>query len=888
MNRSVAQVFRPAGSSDFRVARGGGLESSPNPQPGKAALRHHVHRAILSSVLVFTLAAGVVRAQTDPMPPDLSTPVVTIYATDPSATEEGPTTGTFTVHRAGATNLEVLVFYQLGGTAQNGIDYVTLPGTVNIAAGATAAEIVVTPIDDMLIEGNESVIARIVPSPIVGPLPTYRIGWPSNAVVTIADNDRVETNVPPRVEIASPSDGATFPAPATVFLAALASDVDGYVATIEFFEGTNSLGITTNNPLVLSPVNPFQLTWSNVPPGAYTLRAKATDDDGAMSWSQPVRIFVGEEVRQPVVNIFATDPFATEIPEVPPGQERPQLYDPAIFTVTRTGPTNIDLPVFYHVGGTASNGVDYHALSGMLVIPAGAAAARIEVSPIDDQLVEGKESVVITIEAPACIAIFPAPPDCYLVGPNNRAEAVILDDDQPTNNIPPSVRITAPPSESVFRSPARILIRAVTVDPDGYANSVEFFANSNKLGEVTILFIQAPPPGQPIYFEFDWQNVPAGEYVLTARTRDQQGVTGTSAPVVVRVSETNLPPEIRITSPADGAVLLPGRVELIADTRDWDGSVERVEFFEGTNSLGVASLRGILTSVGTIWPPVIIPGNYILIWSNVPPGKYLVTAKATDNEGAMGVSAPIHITVTTNLPPPTNAWPTVSIVARDPIAVEGTNYWFDTAPWWDGWTRWSVNRGGTNTATFVVRRTDGTNNPLTVYYSVSGTASNGVDYEALPGAVTIPAGQRAARIEIIPRDDQIVEGVESVVITLEPPVFVIPTGTDGTSLLPGTTVTFFPPGYAIGFPRRAAALIVDNDRPRPRCFKLPDGGFHACLSGTNGFCYRLEVSTNCADWFPVCTNVVTDGAVHFVDPDAAESPARFYRAVPEPEWLGEE
>jgi hypothetical protein len=258
-----------------------------------------------------------------------------------------------------------------------------------------------------------------------------------------------------------------------------------------------------------------------------------------MTWSQPVRVFVGEENLPAVVNVFASDDTATEIPEVPPGQERPQLYDPALFTVTRTGNTNLDLPVYYRVSGSASNGVDYQELSGTVMIPAGAMAARIEISPIDDLLAEGKESVVITIEPPVCIAIYPPPPECYRVGLHGRAEAIIIDDDadKPTNNIPPSVRITAPPSGAIFRAPAAITIRALTVDPDGYANTVEFFANSNKIGEATVLFIREPDPGQPIEFEFLWQNVPTGDYVLTARTRDDDGAPATSAPVWIRVGD---------------------------------------------------------------------------------------------------------------------------------------------------------------------------------------------------------------------------------------------------------------------------------------------------------------------------------------------------------------
>jgi hypothetical protein len=61
---------------------------------------------------------------------------------------------------------------------------------------------------------------------------------------------------------------------------------------------------------------------------------------------------------------------------------------------------------------------------------------------------------------------------------------------------------------------------------------------------------------------------------------------------------------------------------------------------------------------------------------------------------------------------------------------------------------------------------------------------------------------------------------------------------------------------------------------------LADHRFHVCLPPTNGFCFRLEGSADLRNWTPLCTNVVTDGALHFVDPDYATS-ARFYRVLPD-------
>src|SRR5690349_3084073 len=62
----------------------------------------------------------------------------------------------------------------------------------------------------------------------------------------------------------------------------------------------------------------------------------------------------------PVVTIRATDPLAS------------YSGDTGTFIVFRDGPTNADLNVFYLIGGSASNGVDYAAIGNYVMVPAGA------------------------------------------------------------------------------------------------------------------------------------------------------------------------------------------------------------------------------------------------------------------------------------------------------------------------------------------------------------------------------------------------------------------------------------------------------------------------------------------------------------------------------------
>jgi hypothetical protein len=97
--------------------------------------------------------------------------------------------------------------------------------------------------------------------------------------------------------------------------------------------------------------------------------------------------------------------------------------------------------------------------------------------------------------------------------------------------------------------------------------------------------------------------------------------------------------------------------------------------------------------------------------------------------------------------------------------------------------------------------------------------------------------------------------------------------------------TDLPPSYVIGVPGRAAAVIVDNDSPRPTTSVLSDRSFHLTAPGVSGEWYRIEYSTDLQTWTPICTTQVAEGALHFVDPDAQDEAKRFYRAVPEPNPL---
>ena len=91
----------------------------------------------------------------------------------------------------------------------------------------------------------------------------------------------------------------------------------------------------------------------------------------------------------------------------------------------------------------------------------------------------------------------------------------------------------------------------------------------------------------------------------------------------------NIPPSVALTSPASGAVYTAGdNITIEASASDSDGSVVKVEFFQGQSKLGEDTSA---------------PYNFII--ANAAAGSLSLTAKATDNEGAIAISQAVNVTV---------------------------------------------------------------------------------------------------------------------------------------------------------------------------------------------------------------------------------------------------
>ena len=131
-------------------------------------------------------------------------------------------------------------------------------------------------------------------------------------------------------------------------------------------------------------------------------------------------------------------------------------------------------------------------------------------------------------------------------------------------------------------------------------------------------------------------------YDLVAQPLAADGVTTNGAPLfwlsdadVVAMYRrgtfvaSNALPSVTLTNPVNGQVFAPaGNITLQASASDPGGSVAKVEFYQGSTKLGEK-----------------LTAPYSLIWSNVPAGKFRLSARAIDNLGGATDSSQVAITV---------------------------------------------------------------------------------------------------------------------------------------------------------------------------------------------------------------------------------------------------
>jgi hypothetical protein len=314
-------------------------------------------------------------------------PTATISATDPTATETGGDTGTITVSLSGAAEADTVVNFTVGGSATNGTDYVAFGTSVTITAGNTSATITVTPNDDSVYEGSETVIVTLTNGS------GYTVGGASSATVTISENE----TAPVATVTASDSAAAEAGSDTGTFLISLSGVAQA--ATVVNFTlsggATSGADFTSIGTSVSIPGGQTSATLTitpnddNIYEGNETVVITLGIGSGySVGGQNSASITIADNESVPSASIIATDATAAETGG-----------NTGTFTVSISPVSSVDTTVNYSVGGTAASAADYTALSGSVTITAGNTSAAITVTPQDDSVYEGSETVIVTLAA---------------------------------------------------------------------------------------------------------------------------------------------------------------------------------------------------------------------------------------------------------------------------------------------------------------------------------------------------------------------------------------------------------------------------------------------------------------------------------------------------------
>jgi gliding motility-associated-like protein len=347
---------------------------------------------------------------------------------------------------------------------------------------------------------------------------------------------------------------------------------------VEFFAGTTKLGEDTSSP--------YSFAWNNATAGAHSLTVRVTDNENATATSTAVNITV----------------TANNAP-----------------TVSITAPAN-------NARVTAGTSISITATAA----DAGGTIAKVE-------FFDGTTKLGEDLSSPYTFAWANATVGTHVItaratdNQNNAttSPAITITIAPVAGNTPPTVSITAPANNSQLTSGSAITVTATAADANGSVSKVEFFNGTTKLGED----LTSP-------YSFVWSNASAGAHVLTARATDNQNAVTTSAAVNITLVNSNTSPTVSITGPSNNAKFDEGgTITINANASDANGSITKVEFFNGTTKLGED-----------------LTNTFSFTWADVPPGVYVITAKATDNQNNVTTSSAVTVVVGN-----VNAPPTVSI-----------------------------------------------------------------------------------------------------------------------------------------------------------------------------------------------------------------------------------
>ena len=607
------------------------------------------------------------------------------------------------------------------------------PSAVNFGAGQSTATLRLPTRDDNVFGATADIVVTLQQDT------GYTLGAPPEATVAVLDNDA------PVVTVTAVADTVTEGAAAEFDLTRTGDLSVPLTVTFE----------VTGGGAVLTSMAPATVTFGAT---ANTARVTlATEDDDTDEANAALTLALADgDAWDPGTPSSATvtveDNDAT--PTVSVGRaDRVMEGGPLEFPVSLSHPSDAPVTVLYALAGTATAGADYtDSGSGTVTIAAGSRQGTISLTTVADGVDEEDETVQVTLSLPS-----PDPGKATLG--TSTATGTITDDVLPVVTVAAETGTVTEGTEAVF-----ILTRAGDL-------SGELTVTFEVTGGGAVLTSTAPTTvtfgaaAETVRVTLATENDSADEAnaAVTLTLTDVDAYEpGSPSEATVTVEDDDLP---LVTAGAETGTVTEGAEAVFILTRAGDLSGELAVTFEVTG--GDAVLTGTAPSGATFEADADTVRVALATADDATDeANAVLTLTLADGDAwDLGTSSSATVTVEDN-----DATPTVSVGDADAVT-EG------------------------ETLEFPVSLSHPSDTPITVLYTLAGTAAVDDDYtDSGSGTVTVAAESTQGTISLETLDDETVEDDETVDVTLSLPSPDPGKATLGTSAATGT--------------------IEDNDQPR--------------------------------------------------------------------------
>ncbi len=317
---------------------------------------------------------------------------------------EAGATGRFYFSRAG-TSGDLVVNYAVSGTATSGSDYTGLTETVTIPDTLGGVDVTITPINDVIPEGTETVTVTVLPGT------GYGVELPNTATLYIADNDTLPISVGFSTATGATTEalvaGSEYRDIPVILSAASATNA----VTVEYTSNGGTAAGDDVDWAFVDAANGNAIIRGGVltfPAGTTTQTIRIRVKNDSVTEGNETAILTLKNARFASIGT-ATHTLTISDANNPVARVRMLLSsstraeqdgtEPLLMAVLDRALTT-SATVQFSVGGTATSGSDYTLTPGTLTFAAGETVKLLPLILLQDAVIEPLETIIVTLTNP--------------------------------------------------------------------------------------------------------------------------------------------------------------------------------------------------------------------------------------------------------------------------------------------------------------------------------------------------------------------------------------------------------------------------------------------------------------------------------------------------------